>query len=154
MRKKSERKIVITGLGLVCSAGIGKESVWESILKATTGLTFTNEHLDSKYAERFFLHKVKNFDITKFNINKQCMSELIGWKGGKVGYDLLYLIAAIKLALNDRNSDESLGISTGLVIANENLGFGDFYKSVIDCSYNLLSPGSFHGNNIDYVLNC
>lgn len=137
MAKK--QKIVITGIGPIASVGIGKDEFWKGILDKNVNIEEENCILDGEVWEKFRFHKVKNFDISRFGIDKQKLDDIRDWKEGEEIIDLNYLIAAVKLALDDsRLNYESDDNGIGLVLAHENLGLMPFGFKVSNLAYEML----------------
>ncbi len=85
------------------------------------------------------MHKVDNFDLNKFGIDKAILNDIREWKEGEEIPDLNYLIAAVKLALDDSGlnyQSEDNGI--GLVLAHENIGLMQFGFKVSSLAYEML----------------
>ena len=87
------KRIVITGLGPFSATGIGKDEVWDSVLKKHTGLMQEEFTLAGKLIDKYFVHKIKEFDINKFKINKQILADILLWKDQEEPQDLFYLMA-------------------------------------------------------------
>lgn len=138
MKQQVKRRVVVTGIGPVCSVGIGKDIVWKNILKSKTGLCKNETRIDENDKEEFYLHRIKNFDISQSNINIELYEEIRSWKKGNLSEDIDYLIAAISLALSDSGLEKSEIGGLGMVIANESPGFGQFCSKVITGSYEIL----------------
>ena len=90
---KNNRRVVVTGLGVISSLGIGWEEFWGNLLAGKSGISRITAFDTSKY-DRHYAGEVKDFDPTKF-INKR--------KVNKIGRSSQMAIAASKLALNDSN---------------------------------------------------
>jgi 3-oxoacyl-[acyl-carrier-protein] synthase II len=136
---EDRQRIVITGIGPISSVGIGKENFWEGILNKKINIELEECFLDGDLWDKFYYHKVKDFDITKFGIEKSKLDDIRDWKEGEEITDLNYLIAAVKLALDDSGLDynqEDNGI--GLVLAHENLGLMPFGFKISDIAYEML----------------
>lgn len=132
-------RTVITGVGPISSIGVGKEKFWKNILDKKTNVVREEVKLDGEIWDSYYLHKVEGFDINNFGIEKDKLEDISEWKEGEKIRDLEYLLAAIKLALDDSNLDylkENNNI--GLVLAHENLGLMPFGLKVSDISYELL----------------
>jgi hypothetical protein len=95
------RRIVITGIGPLASPGIGKDAFWEGITLNRTGLELENFTINNKSWGKFYLNKIKRFNINNFGIDKNSLSDLKAWKNGEETTDLFYLLACIKLAIDD-----------------------------------------------------
>jgi len=139
-----DKRIVITGIGPISSIGIGKEALWESLLERRTNIKLKEAFVGNELWDKYYFHKVDNFDITKFGINKDLLDWVTDWKEGDEIIDLYYMIAAIKLALDD----SGLGYKPheendfGLVLAHENMGLIPFLSKVSDRAFNMLKDKS------------
>ena len=138
-----EKKIAITGVGPLSSVGFGKKQIWQSIIAGRTEIsrehyTFKEEMIDS-----YYIHKIRDFDINQFGINNHILEDIKTWKGHENATDLYYLMAAVKLALDDSklriNGREK---RTGLVLFHENPGLDQFYEDIIS---------SFHKHNEESI---
>ena len=93
MIKTNDKRIVVTGLGVVTSIGIGKESFWENLIKGKSGIS----GVESFSTKDQFTHiggEVKNFKAVEFIDKKKI----------KLMARTSHLaIAAAKLALKDAN---------------------------------------------------
>lgn len=137
MKKKT---VVITGIGPISSAGIGKGDFWRGILEKKTHIVRERYRVDGELWGEFFLHKVRDFDIARFGIDRESLDDIRAWKEGEEIPDLNYLLAAVKLALDDSRLDyrrDDNGI--GLVLAHENIGLMEFAYKVSDVSYEMLT---------------
>jgi 3-oxoacyl-[acyl-carrier-protein] synthase II len=134
-----DNRIVVTGIGPIASCGIGKENFWRGILERKLNLKLEKYFVDGQLWGEFHLHKVEGFDISNFGIDKDKLDDIKEWKEGEEIVDLNYLIAAIKLALDDSGLDyRSRDNDIGLVLAHENLGLMPFGLKVSDLSYQML----------------
>jgi len=136
---RSKRRVAITGIGPIASPGIGKENFWRGILLKKTNLQLEKCFINGELWGEFYLHKVENFDISKFGINKDRLNDIREWKEGEEIIDLNYLIAAIKLALDDSKVEyDKEKNEIALVLAHENLGLMPFGLKVSELSYEML----------------
>jgi len=143
---KKNLKVVITGIGPISSLGMGKDEVWQSIVKQKTGLTLEDYFIGKKTSQKFYVHKAKDIDLVNLGIDKNTLTNIETWKGEKDWKDLKYLLAAVKLALDDSKlsfDPEDTKNNIGLVLTHENPGLDEFYKKVIDESYDLLKNQNF-----------
>ena len=132
-------RIAVTGIGPISAIGIGKDKFWKNILAQKTNVKLEEIRIDNEIWDKYYLHKVEDFDIGNFGIEKDKLDEITEWKEGEKIRDLEYLLASIKLALDDSKLDykqENNGI--GLVLAHENLGLMPFGLKVSNISYELL----------------
>lgn len=138
------KRIVITGIGPLSSIGFGK-SLWRSIINGKTGLVKEDFLIDGEKLDGFFYHKIRHFSIDDFEIDKKILDDIRGWKKQDNPLDLFYLLAVVKLALDDarinyRDRNKTKGL--GLVLTHENPGLDQFYEEVINESYDLLKVGN------------
>lgn len=132
-------RIVITGIGPIASSGIGRENFWQGVLGNSANLQRQKCLLDGELWEEFFCHKVSGFNIADFGIDKEKLNDIKEWKDGEEVVDLNYLIAAVKLALDDSRLDYNADDNElGLVLAHENLGLMPFAHKVANVSFDLL----------------
>ena len=128
----SERRVVVTGIGPLASTGIGKNAFWEGILKKRIGLTLEEFNIDGEAWDKFYLHKIDNFGIEKFNIEEEIIEDIKTWKKGNEDKDLFYLLAAVKLALDDSGlSYDKEDNDIGLFLTVEHPGFEVFCERLI-----------------------
>jgi 3-oxoacyl-(acyl-carrier-protein) synthase len=134
----SLNRVVITGIGPLSSVGIGKDACWEGMLNNQTGVQKEEYKLDNALWAGFYKHKIKNFDIKKFGIDEKLLNDLNTWLEGKQSNDLFYLMAAVKLALDDSglNFDNNEN-DVGLVLTHENPGHEQFFTQVFKDSAEL-----------------
>lgn len=132
-----ERRVVITGIGPLASTGIGKDAFWEGILNKRVGLKLEEVKIDGEIWDKFYLHKVQDFDINKFGISQDLLDDLKIWKEGEEITDLYFLIAAIKLALNDSNLKYDNDNNIGLILTHENPGLEQFFYKVCNDAFEL-----------------
>lgn len=131
-----EKRVVVTGIGPLTSIGIGKDSLWSALVEGKTNIKLEEWFVDGELWERFYLHKIDNFDIEKFNIDKNTLQEIKDWKDGEDIIDLYYLLAAVKLALEDSkleyNPEDN---DIGCVVTHENAGLEQYISKCIDVSF-------------------
>jgi len=133
---KNKKRIVITGIGPISSIGIGKDSFWQGILQKKINLKLEKRFIDKEIWGEFYLHKIDKFNIAEFGIDKDKLDDIRGWKEGEDIIDLNYLIAAIKLALDDSKLDyHSADNGIGLILAHENIGLMPFVFKVSNIIY-------------------
>jgi len=127
------RRVVITGVGPICAIGFGKNDLWDSILKARTGLAQQEFKVDGELWDKFWLHKINDFDINNFKIDPQALKDISSWKQGKPDQDLYYLLAAVKLALDDSKvSYDRESNNLGLFLTVEHPGFEPFMTDLLE----------------------
>ena len=61
----SKRRVVITGLGIICPVGIGISTVWKNIVAGKSGITRIT-HFDASAMAAQIAGEVKDFDATQF----------------------------------------------------------------------------------------
>lgn len=89
------RRVVVTGLGVVSSLGIGWQEFWKNLLAGKSGISKITTFDTSQY-DRHYGGEVKNFDPTQFISRK---------KAERLGRASQMAIAASMLALKDGNLD-------------------------------------------------
>ncbi len=104
----SNRRVVVTGLGVVSSLGIGWQEFWKNLLAGKSGISRITAFDTSPY-DRHYGGEVKNFDPTKFMSRK---------KAERLGRASQMAIAASKLALKDAhlNLKDINGLKSGVCI--------------------------------------
>lgn len=85
------RRVVVTGLGVVSSLGIGWQPFWKNLLAGKSGISKITSFDTSQY-DRHYGGEVKNFDPTRFMSRKRAET---------IGRSSQMAIAASKLALHD-----------------------------------------------------
>lgn len=109
------RRVVVTGVGLVCALGNDTESVWQALCAGTSGIGTITRFDPSDFACRI-AGEVKNFDPLEFVEKKELK---------KMGQFILYAIAATDQALARANLKitGNLAPRTGVYIGS---GIGGF----------------------------
>lgn len=87
------RRVVVTGLGVISSIGLGWEEFWKNLLAGKSGISKISSFDTTNY-DRHYAGEVKNFDPYKF-IDRR--------KAKKIGRTSQMTLAATKLALKDAN---------------------------------------------------
>jgi 3-oxoacyl-[acyl-carrier-protein] synthase II len=87
----SNRRVVVTGIGLVSSLGIGTEANWTSLIAGTSGVGTITKFDASRFATRI-ASEVKAFDPLRF-IDKKDVK--------KMDVFIQYAIAAAQFAMDD-----------------------------------------------------
>jgi 3-oxoacyl-(acyl-carrier-protein) synthase len=98
MRKK---RIAITGIGPIASTGIGKDAFWEGIVNKNINIELVKACAGDMLWDEFYVHKIKGFDINQFGLNPNDLEYIQDWKESPIDWDLQYLLASVKLALDD-----------------------------------------------------
>jgi 3-oxoacyl-[acyl-carrier-protein] synthase II len=87
----SNRRVVVTGIGLVSSLGIGTEANWTALTAGTSGVGTITKFDASRFATRI-ASEVKGFDPLQF-IDKKDVK--------KMDVFIQYAIAAAQFAMDD-----------------------------------------------------
>ncbi len=112
LRNRKPRRVVVTGLGVVSSLGIGWEPFWKNLMAGKSGISRITAFDTSKY-DRHYAGEVKDFDPTKF-MNKK--------KAAQLGRASQMAIAASKLAVMDAklklegNIQNRMGVCIGTTV--------------------------------------
>lgn len=85
----NNRKVVITGLGVIAPNGIGKNAFWQSILSGSLGLQFNSAAMQYKFRSRVF------GKVNEFNSN-------VSRAGGRYQ---AFAVEAVRMAIHDSNID-------------------------------------------------
>ncbi len=136
---ESKTSVVITGIGPMCSIGVGKDELWESVKNEKTQLVQEHFFEGKESLGSFYIHKVKKFDIRDFGLDAEILEWIKDWKNGTEDMDLMYLAAVSKLALEDsRLSYEPVNNNIGFVVTHENPGLEDFFNASLSHAYDYL----------------
>jgi 3-oxoacyl-[acyl-carrier-protein] synthase II len=131
----NRRRVVVTGIGLVSSVGIGTEANWRGLLAGTSGVTTITKFDATQFATRI-AGEVKGFDPLAF-IEKKDVK--------KMDVFIQYAIAASQFAVDDAALEVTAegAPRTGVFIAS---GIGGFttiereHKALLDGGPRKISP--------------
>jgi len=133
------KRIAVTGLGPISSAGIGCGAMWDSILNKRLNLVKETYSIDDEKWGEFYLHKIRDFNIGDFGLPDKNFEFIKNMRTVKrEDTDLYYLLAVVKLAIDDsklRYDPEHNDI--GLMLTHENPGMEVFFEELIDMAYEL-----------------
>ena len=108
--QRVERRVVVTGIGLVTPLGTGTKQSWEAAIAGKSGIgpitRFDAKELPSRIAG-----EVKNFDASQFMDKKEARRNDLFIQFG---------LAATELALRDAGlpTDKPLGERTGVIVGS------------------------------------
>src|SRR3989338_2559613 len=144
---KNEKRTVVTGVAPLCSIGIGKDALWDAVVKGRTHVVEDRFLMGDELSEPFYFHKmVDGFDISSFGFDAKTLQWITEWKQGYIDMDLMYLAAAVKLAITDSGLKYDSGNNDiGLVLTHENPGLENFFERVASLTYDYLQNGSAGG---------
>ena len=131
------KRVVITGVGPLSSIGTGKNDIWENIIKEKVNIKLLNNYIFGKYSTDFYIHKINDFNISNFGINSDILQDIKNWQYGEEVIDLYYLLAAIKIALDDSKLQYEDRRDIGFVLTHENPGIEQFCSTFINKSFNI-----------------
>lgn len=118
-----DTRIVISGVGPITPIGIGKDEIINGILKRETGLTLRETKITQEIWDKSYVHVVDGFDINKFDIDVDDLEYIRNWKEGYHNKDLLFLLAAVKLAIQDSGIDPfKTNHDLSMIVTHENPG--------------------------------
>ena len=131
----TRRRVVVTGIGLVSSLGIGTEANWAALVSGTSGVNAITKFDASQFATRI-AGEVRGFDPLQF-IEKKDVK--------KMDVFIQYAIAASQFAMDDAalQMTPELGPNTGVFIAS---GIGGFttiereHKALLEGGPRKISP--------------
>ena len=123
-----QRRVVVTGVGLVSSLGIGTQPTWDAVCAGRSGISEISRFDASAFSSRI-AGEVKAFDPLQF-VGKKDVK--------KMDVFIQYAIAASEFAVRDAGfeTDRALGPEVGVVIAS---GIGGF--STIEREHRALLKG-------------
>lgn len=105
------KRVVVTGVGLISSLGIGTENTWEKLIAGETGIdTITSYDITDMPVK--IAGEVKGFEPTEFGIEKKELK--------KLARNTQFAIVASKMALEDAKLtiDETNADETGVIISS------------------------------------
>jgi len=94
-KKSAERRVVITGIGLISPLGIGTEKNWQAICQGKSGIGLISHFDVSQYTSKI-AGQVKDFDALDFFEKKEMR---------KMDRFIQYAVAAAQLAVQDSGVD-------------------------------------------------
>ena len=129
------RRVVVTGIGLVSSLGIGTEVSWDALCKGCSGVGPITRFDTTDFSARI-AGEVKNFDPLRF-IEKKDVKKMDAF--------IQYAIAASQFAMDDASLTvtRELGPSVGVSIGSGIGGFSTIereHKSLLDGGPRKISP--------------
>ena len=119
-------KLLITGLGPVTAAGVGKEALWEGILNCRQNISRIKQFVCEQVWDEIVLAEVGTVDETLSQITERHLKSLTGQD---VTRDLYLFAVAAQMAITDAKLDQ-LSSHCGTVVAHENPG-ADTYTAQI-----------------------
>ncbi len=104
-----EKRVVVTGIGVVSPVGIGKDEFWNALLSGKNGIGPITHFDASEYTARI-AGEVKDFDPAAYGIDKK--------EARHMDISTQYAVAAAKLALEDSkiNLDEEDRYRIGTIV--------------------------------------
>src|SRR3989338_11343698 len=132
--------VVVTGIGPISSIGIGKVDLWNAVLNEKTHVVQDSFYVEDELLDSFYVHKIENFDINDFKLDREIIEWIRDWKNGYDDIDLMYLAAAAKLALDDSSLKyDPENNKVGFIVTHENPGLEIFFHTALLNSYTLMS---------------
>ena len=140
-KESDSKRVVITGLGVVSSLGIGWQDFWKNLLAGKSGISKI-ESFDTSSYDRHYGGEVKNFDPSKFISKRKILH---------MGRASQMAIAAGKLALKDAGLDlkslpaENIGACLGTT-----MGEAQVIEQAVDDIVNLRNTDSQNISALTY----
>lgn len=105
------KRVVVTGVGLISSLGIGTENTWQKLIAGETGIDTITSY-DTTDMPVKIAGEVKGFDPTEYGIEKKELK--------KLARNTQFAIVASKMALEDAKLtiDETNTEETGVIISS------------------------------------
>ncbi len=153
-QNRNNRRVVVTGLGVISSIGIGWPEFWKNMMVGKSGISKITTFDTSGY-DRHYAGEVKNFNPEEF-MNKKIIKY--------IGRTSQMAIAASKLALSDGNlsqkdsSNYCTGISIGTTLGESQVIEGimkrnvDLNKVDVENIRTLSYPTNVISANVAYEL--
>jgi len=134
-KKNNERRVVITGIGLVSPLGMGKEKNWDALLQGKSGVSRISKFDASQYSSQI-AGQVPDFDPLEF-IDKKDLR--------KMDFFIQYAFAAAEMAVHDSGIALELlrGERTGVYIGSGIGGIGfieETHKILLEKGPSRVSP--------------
>lgn len=140
----SEKRVVITGIGVIAPNGIGKDDFWQALRGGVSGVRPITVFDPGLFKTRL-AGEVPNFEAEKF----------LGEKGLRnLDRNTKFLCSAVKLALEDANlkidanNAEDIGIVTATTFSVI-LNIAEFGKEAVDEGPQFVNPASFPGTTVN-----
>jgi 3-oxoacyl-[acyl-carrier-protein] synthase II len=133
--RPGERRVVITGIGLVSPLGVGKEKNWEALSKGKSGISLISRFDISKYSSKI-AGQIKDFDPLRFIEKKELR---------KMDPFIQYAMAAAQLAVQDSGLNPSAieGDRCGVYVGSGIGGIGfieETHKTLLEKGPDRVSP--------------
>lgn len=131
----SERRVVVTGLGLVTPLGTGVQATWEAAVAGKSGIGPIT-HFDAKDLPTRIAGQVKGFDAEQWLDKKEVRRN---------DPFIQYALAAAQMALQDAGlpTDQPLGEDYGVVVGSGMGGLGtleETHRTLIERGHRKVSP--------------
>jgi 3-oxoacyl-[acyl-carrier-protein] synthase II len=134
-QKPNERRVVITGIGLVSPLGIGKKNNWEALSKGKSGISLISRFDTSKHSSKI-AGQIKDFDPLCFIEKKEVR---------KMDSFIQYAVAAAQLAVQDSGLNPAAleGDRCGVHVGSGIGGIGfieETHKTLLEKGADRISP--------------
>jgi 3-oxoacyl-[acyl-carrier-protein] synthase II len=124
MTSPRNRRVVITGLGVVSSVGFGKEAFWDSISKGRSGVSLISS-FDTTQFTTHFAGEIKNFDASAYILPKKLK---------RMDRTTQFAVVASKMAVEDAKLDlnePTVRERTGVIIGTALAGVGYILEQAV-----------------------
>ncbi|MFQ6093379.1 MAG: beta-ketoacyl-[acyl-carrier-protein] synthase family protein, partial [bacterium] len=112
--------------------GIGKEELWASVVAGRSNVVRHDQYIHGELWDSFYVSKISNFDIKNIGLAPRFLEYMENNRLDE-DPDLLYLMAAVKLALEDsRLGYDEADNNIGLILTHENPGVDRYVKKVFE----------------------
>jgi 3-oxoacyl-[acyl-carrier-protein] synthase II len=139
----TDRRVVITGLGVVSSIGLGKEAFWSALLEGKSGIRPIQSFDASSYSSRFA------GEIADFRPEDHIPPAQVP----KLSRNSQFAAAAAKLAIDDAHLDFSKENSCRVgVVMGVGLGGMDFYEAQLRRLFETNSPRRVHPWSVPLIM--
>jgi 3-oxoacyl-[acyl-carrier-protein] synthase II len=134
-QKPNERRVVITGIGLISPLGIGTENNWEALSKGKSGISLISRFDTSKHSSKI-AGQIKDFDPLRFIEKKELR---------KMDSFIQYAVAGAQLAVQDSGLNPAAleGDRCGVHVGSGIGGIGfieETHKTLLEKGADRISP--------------
>ena len=132
------KRVVVTGLGLISSLGIGLDESWKKLIDGETGIDYITSYDTTDHPVKI-AGEVKGFEPTDFGIEKKEVK--------KLARNTQFALVATKMALDDANFkiDDTNAEDVGVLVSS---GIGGIevleeqYSTMVEKGIRRISPFS------------
>lgn len=158
LEKMRRNRVVITGVGPICSLGLGSSAVVAGLRSG--GGSVAQKIFCNDVSIKYYQHQVAMFDLRSFCSNPSLIIELQEWQRGSVDMNLKLMLASTFLGLKDAGVYDDPKVNhnkLGVIVAHENPGLEQLLSKLVNENYKIISKrktlkyGRYFGNIYELV---